>query len=64
MQVTTRAASSDDVDFLLGLLGDWHRPDALDQIQGKIENSITYIVCADEQSVGRLRLDDHRMTTA
>ena len=56
MQITTRAASLADVDFLVGLLGDGHRPDALDQIHGRIENSITYVVCADDQPVGRLRL--------
>lgn len=56
MQITTRAASLADVDFLVGLLGDGHRPDALDQIQGRIENSITYVVCVDDQPVGRLRV--------
>jgi len=56
MEITTRAASLEDVDFLVGLLGDWHRPDALDQIQGRIENSITYVICLDGRRVGRLRL--------
>lgn len=56
MQISTRAASLDDVDFLVGLLGDGHRPDALDQIHGRIENSVTYVVCADDQPVGRLRV--------
>jgi ribosomal protein S18 acetylase RimI-like enzyme len=66
MQITTRAASLADVDFLIGLLGDGHRPDALDQIHGRIENSITYVVFADDQPVGRLRLvrTDHHIEIA
>ena len=56
MQITTRAASLEDVDFLVGLLSEGHRPDALDQIHGRIENSITYVVLADDHPVGRLRL--------
>jgi ribosomal protein S18 acetylase RimI-like enzyme len=56
VRITTRAASLEDLDFLVGLLGDWHRPDALDQIEGRIEHSITYVVCVDGRSVGRLRL--------
>ena len=46
----------EDVDFLVGLLGEGHRADAIDQVQGRIENSITYVVCADDQPIGRLRL--------
>ena len=56
MQITTRVASLEDVDFLVGLLGERHRPDALDQVHGRIENSITYVVRVDDQTVGRLRL--------
>jgi N-acetylglutamate synthase-like GNAT family acetyltransferase len=56
MQISTRAAALDDIGFLVGLLGDGHRPDALDQIEGRIENSITYVVSADDKPVGRLRL--------
>ena len=56
MQITTRPASLDDLPFLVGLIGPGHRTDALDQIQGRIANSITYVVCVDGQPVGRLRL--------
>lgn len=56
MQITTRAASVEDIDFLVGLLGEGHRPDALDQVHGRIANSITYVVLADDHTVGRLRL--------
>jgi len=56
MQITRRVASLEDVDFLVGLLGEGHRPDALDQVNGRIENSITYVVRVDDQTVGRLRL--------
>jgi ribosomal protein S18 acetylase RimI-like enzyme len=56
MQVTTRPASLGDLPFLVGLIGPGHRTDALDQIHGRIANSITYVVCVDGQPVGRLRL--------
>jgi len=70
--IGVRPATVDDVDFLDHVLHMTHiqsepraadepwgggaRKDALDQVQGKIQDSITYIIEVDGEPAGRLRV--------
>jgi ribosomal protein S18 acetylase RimI-like enzyme len=71
MTITTRPATFDDVDALVQVLcaisalpageirerlEEDFRHDAREQVRGEIANSITYVICADDMRVGRLRV--------
>ena len=65
MPITTRPATLHDVDVIVQVLcmvsgnpelAEDFRHDALEQVRGEIANSITYVICADDVRVGRLRV--------
>jgi ribosomal protein S18 acetylase RimI-like enzyme len=64
MKIEIRAATLDDVEHLVWVCcgtgeerhADGYREDALEQVRGEVENSITYVIRADDESVGRLRV--------
>lgn len=68
-QTTVTPATLDDVEFLLRLLRAVYgrsamdeeaeartRRDVVEQVRGKVENSTTYVIRADAEPVGRLRV--------
>lgn len=71
MVTNFRPIMLDDVETIVSVLcavsknqdlAEDFRHDALEQARGEIENSITYVICSDENRVGRLRvvrLDDY-----
>ena len=64
MQITTQPATLDDVEALVRVvcavgdpeLEEDYRHDALEQVRGEIANSITYVICAGDARIGRLRV--------
>lgn len=65
MTTTVRPITLDDVEAIVavlcavaanpGMAADF-RHDALEQARGEIPNSVTYVICADDNRVGRLRV--------
>lgn len=65
MATSFRPMTLDDVEAIVtilcavsdnpGMAGDF-RHDALEQARGEIANSITYVICSDDNRVGRLRV--------
>ncbi len=64
MKIEIRAATLDDVEHLVWVCcgtgdaqhADGYRRDALEQVRGEIANSITYVIRAGDEPVGRLRV--------
>ncbi|GAA5031719.1 hypothetical protein GCM10023317_82500 [Actinopolymorpha pittospori] len=65
MLISTRPATLDDIDAIVQVLcmvsgnpdlAEDFRHDALEQVRGEIANSITYVICAADVRVGRLRV--------
>lgn len=65
MATTLRPIALDDVEAIVTILcavsnhtvsAEDFRHDALEQARGEIPNSITYVICAEDERVGRLRV--------
>lgn len=65
MTISFRPITLDDVESIVTILcavtnnqnlAEDFRHDALEQARGEIPNSITYVICAEETRVGRLRV--------